>query len=731
MTGDDGSVRWSRQHNHWLQGLAFVGALVLLGLTLFVASLFQHNRRIVERQTTTTAEETQSRATLVAEAASIVRPLPSMPVPRPAGPITPQNASQVVELGRWGKGPVVDLAWSPDGRLIAVASPLGIYFYDSQSLAEVRHAETAARVWSVEFSPDGQYLATLGPRTLQWWRVQDGELLHTVEGEVDSVAFSPAGQVLASGGQSSVQLWRVTDGALLRTLEFQVALPGEGCAMAGLTFSPDGRTLAARSSSFCGLNLVGLWRVEDAALLYTLELPDGHGQVTISPDGQTVAYLATFSTTLHLWRLEQGLPSYMLEGGWREDLVFSPDGQTLASAASMDSTVHLWWVADGTLRDTLDGGEPRLGAIAFSPNGLVLAVGTSDVVQLWRVEDGVLLRTLKGPMLAIDRLAFSPDGQVLVGWRGYDSAWLWRTADGMLLGTLQQEGHSDLLSVTFSPDGQTLAGAAPHAVQLWRVSDGAPLVKMEGIRLPYGLSFSPDGQILALGSEGAHLRRTVDGTLLRTLEENSSVIRTAFSPDGQTLATVEGSVKLWRTADGMLLYTLLPTEGKIRDVAFSPDGQILATAGGRGYYDDYDDPCTACNVCLWRAADGTLLRTLEGYTNSVWWIAFSPDGQTLASTSGDSEFWLWRLADEPSSQVVTLPGEDRRPSLGAVAFSPDSQILATGGDALRLWRVADGALLCTLTGPRLSVASISFSADGSLLVSGSGDGTVRYWGIKP
>ncbi len=160
--------------------------------------------------------------------------------------ISPENAGRVIQLARWGKGRVNEVAYSPDGRLLAVASSLGIYLYDAEGLEEVRFIETAAWVNSIAFSPDGEMLAS-GARdgTVNLWRVADGSLLRTLAGHTDwvlSVAFSPDGKTLVSGAaDGTVNLWRVADGSLLRTLE------GHTGGVDSVAFSSDGETLASGS----------------------------------------------------------------------------------------------------------------------------------------------------------------------------------------------------------------------------------------------------------------------------------------------------------------------------------------------------------------------------------------------------------------------------------------------------------------------------------------------------
>ena len=159
---------------------------------------------------------------------------------------------------------------------------------------------------------------------------------------------------------------------------------------------------------------------------------------------------------------------------------------------------------------------------------------------------------------------------------------------------------------------------------------------------------------------------------------------------------------------------------QVAGVAFSPDGVLLATAGG--------DKA----VRVWEVASGRTVHVLAAGADRLWGVAFSPDGTLLAAASAslqksDLKAWVWEVAS--GRAVHVLEGHTKR--LWGVAFSPDGVLLATAGgdETVRVWEVASGRTVLVLRGHTDEVNNVAFSPDGALLASVSDDCTVRVWEV--
>ncbi len=630
-------------------------------------------------------------------------------------------------IARLGKGRIEDIQYSPDGTILAVATTIGIWIYDTETYQEsalLTYQESALLtlnkkgVKEILFDTEGTTLASVHRRGgITLWDVgmqSPRKTLMTGSSLNHIMRFSPDGRIFANGGYEEVLLWDAVTG------ESKNILKAHKKFVQCLAFSPDGQTLASGGED----QTIHLWDVVTGKRKQTITMPKGTvTDISFSPDGNTFASVSD-NKTIHLWDtttwkhkkqvVNQGVITEQVEDKERiESVFFSPDGSTFA-AVSTDTTIRLWDTTTGTLRQTFieenaeqAGNEREIENVLFSPDGQsISSVSDYGKIRLWDVATGKRKR-LSEDAGYVTKAAFNHNGRTLATGTYNGTIRLWDVATGKHKKTIPNFGAQhlgtsrldppDINNISLSPNGSKfVAGNPAETIYFWD-------------------SITRQQQPIMGQTHPAEKDIWFSGVL--------------FSPDGDTLASWSynyTTIHLWNITSKRKR-TLTGHTGKIKRVTFSPDGKTLAS------WSLAQDK----TIRLWDVATGKHKRTLTGHTELVESVIFSPDEQMLVSGGSDGTLYLWeivlqeykrypftnqRFANEQKAHAVAVP---------ILSFNSDGSALASGSKSgsIYLWDVGTRAIKQTFKGHTDTILSISFGPDGQEIASTSKDATARLWDV--
>lgn len=571
------------------------------------------------------------------------------------------------------------LALSPDGQgLATVVADSQMRLWDARTgQLKALWGNEGDNLWALDWSRDGKTIALAGASEIQVRDASNGHIRRRIrvadeENDwIESVILSPDARRVAAavhrpetGGGGAVvwsaRIWDTASGKLLKLVDF-------GASLDALAWSPDGQTLALLGQ------VAGLYDIEGKTAPRSLRVTGKC--LAFAPDGQSLA--VGRGEGVEIWdvasrKMARALP---VRWGGVEAIAFSPDGQKLAAGCWPE--VVMWETTGWTPQPVAKSNTEQVTALAWAPDGAVLAAGSNDgTLRGWNPQTGEPVWVLPGHRGIVAALSFSPDGKILAsaansndpaenGEKWEDVLRLWDARTGTLRAELK--GHlSSVWSLAWSPDGRILAsGGWGDAIRLWEAASGREIAALDGRNVSV-LAFSPAGdEIFALASEG--------------------VVRRWPRKNGQ-----------WQE-EGERVWPAKKDENEVVSLAVARDGSFLVVGDSQR------------NLRLWNLKEKRWAKTLQTNNdgNDAEQLALAPDALALANggEQGDVRLRQWKTPplekeDKPPFRVgkddfLVLPAHDAR--VRCLAFSPDGQRLASGGEdgALKVWN-RRGRLLATL-----------------------------------
>ncbi|MDZ4677725.1 MAG: WD40 repeat domain-containing protein [Oligoflexia bacterium] len=284
----------------------------------------------------------------------------------------------------------------------------------------------------------------------------------------------------------------------------------------------------------------------------------------------------------------------------KTSLAFHPKGNTLVSAGG-DGYIKFWNRVGEPLGEPINAQQEALSSIAFSPNGKVFATGGWDgTIRLWNIDDHSLKLSIQTGQIAVSAVAFTPEGTQVIsgGWDGTLRLW---TLDGKSVGEPMRGHESSISGIAFSPDQKIIASSSMDwSVRLWT----------RGGKFVSKIIQEPD---------------SVEGVVFR---KNGSLLAGAINANVIDCSQ-KGDIGKWECHS---LFQHMPYQ--ILGIALSPDQTTIALAGGM------EDGA----IHLWLDKVGTQkAKDLEGHSNSVTAVVFSPDGQLVAGGARDGGIRIWNV----------------------------------------------------------------------------------------
>ena len=652
-------------------------------------------------------------------------------------------------IARLGKGNFREVKPSPSGAYFAVATGMGLWWYEMSSNSPIALWETErGMISAVDFSQDGEWIAIANyDGIIKVVDIQSGECLAQMKRTEEHniywrINFSPDSKWIATANwHGIVEVLDVHRGVCMAEMD-RGEREVKSSDIYRLEFSPNGQYVAATADN---LGTEGtqtyIWCPETGELIFKF----AGRNFTFSQDSCLLAGVTSDESVgdtdrinhyVSVWNIttDERISYFRVKNAWMDTVTFSPCGEFLA-LSSRDEILSVWDMAKGAQKKIYtDFQTPRTVPFYSQEGELFAIVDGEDTIEVWNMERNEKIQTPEQHPRSVDAAWFREFPQLALAETHTGATPNKKTKTGNIH-TFSTLRDPDCFPdpVLFLPDGETLATRGHRTgIVLWDVERKQvreTLLKDERIT---SFTVLPSGNILTAHVQDNNVKvwdaEKPDAPIAEFTETDQVrlIWNIAFAPTGDRLAigSREGTIYLWDFKRKEKLKPLIGHTDHIWSVSFSPDGKRLASGS--------DDRIAR----LWDVESGEEIATFPlGKPRTLMEVAFSPCGNLIAGGLF-GELRLWNAETLTTLFAIPQP-QTQKPY--ALAFSPCGRYLASGTwwekgmekMAIRLWDVTTGENIATLWGHPTDIQALAFSPDGMLLASGSFEGTTLLWDLKP